>query len=175
MGLLSAIGSRIKSNVQPEEPVAPPAEPQGLGLPIEQHIGPVPADGVFDDFTAEQQVVVSANRTFTEANYYPTQSEDWAVIRGKHPGTNYASAADTNQQFIAFMVNGPGSSTYGSTAVNTSWSFYMNWIRGVDDGASHFFSWGGGWDGTEADFKDYRQWYVNEKKSSVYAVPHNGW
>lgn len=46
----------------------------------------------------------------------------------------------------------------------------MNWILDIDDGVSHE-----GWDGVESDFKNYKEWFVGEKKSSVWAIPHTGW
>lgn len=141
---------------------------------ITERLGPFADDTVaYEDETTVRQIAYSAQRTHNEGNYYNEQNADWGIIAATATDPFVRSAADYNQRWIAYMAQGPGSSTYGSTAVNTSWSNYSNWLLGINDGASIWPDHGGGWSGFESNFYSYAGWYVNVKKSGVWAVPHN--
>ncbi len=96
------------------------------------------------------------------------QLTDWTII-GNDP--DYATGSQQNIDFINHYYK--GGSGYSDAQINASWQAYNNWLAGIDDGASHYFDWSQGWEKTAADFRGYKNWYVDERKTSFNAVPHN--
>lgn len=155
-----------------EEP-APPIPPKDSETyPVLAALGYEnwPEVEVFEDLPVPVKFAWAAAKGTTDL---AEQQLDFIVIGNETPPSqnqygNWHGPAATNHNFISYYYQGAGQS-YGAL-VDVSWQAYLNWILGIDDGASHRV-----WDGTEAGIQSYKYWAAQTKKLSFSAVPHNGW
>lgn len=126
----------------------------------------------FEDQPIPLQIAYAAQRFHNEPNYYAEQWQDFDIVESTTTDSFVRTAMAYNKNWIDFYQN-PAYDSLRSK-INASWGYYMNWLLGINDGASHWPAWGGGWNGTEAGFLSYSGWYVNRRTISTDSVvPHN--